>query len=127
MPGQLVQFKEIIKSHQTLQKREPDKHTKKLLLLLFSSTRGGYSRLKIVMQLLETPLNAHQLAQAMDVDYKAIQHHMSVLEKNNIVTKIGEKYGAIYHISEFMEFNIAALDESIEKLERQLNQKKVYY
>lgn len=60
------------------------------------------------------------------MDYKAIQHHMQVLEKNNLVTKIGEKYGAIFHLSNFLEINIAALDEAIDKLDRKMNQKKVY-
>ena len=76
--------------------------------------------------LLETPLNTHQLAQGLDLDYKAVQHHMKVLEKNNIVSKIGEKYGAIYHISNFLEINVRSLDDAIDKLQRKFDQKKVY-
>ena len=78
------------------------------------------------MMLLETPLNTHQLAQELDLDYKAVQHHMKVLEKNNIVSKIGEKYGAIYHLSSFLEINIRSLDDAIDKLQRKMNHKKVY-
>ena len=51
---------------------------------------------------------------------------MKVLEKNNLVSKIGEKYGALFHISNFLEYNIRALDEAIDKLERKMNTKKVY-
>ena len=51
---------------------------------------------------------------------------MKVLEKNNMVSKIGEKYGAVYHLSNFLEINISALDEAIDKLERKMNHKKVY-
>jgi len=78
------------------------------------------------MMLLEKPLNTHQLSQKLDLDYKAVQHHMKVLEKNNMVSKIGDKYGAVYHLSNFLEINIGALDDAIDKLDRKMNHKKVY-
>ena len=123
--AQLVEFKEKIKA-KVSEDRKPDKQTRNLLLYLFTGTRGGFTRLRIIMLLLEQPYNTHQLAQEMNLDYKAVQHHMQVLEKNNMVTKIGEKYGAIFHLSNFLEFNIRALDEAIVKLERKMNSKKVY-
>ena len=126
MVDQLLEFKEIIRSRQISEQRKPDKQTRKLLLYLFTSTRGGFTRLRIIMKLLNQPYNTHQLSQELDLDYKAVQHHMKVLEKNNMVSKIGEKYGAIFHLSNFLEINIIALDEAIEKLERKMNQKKVY-
>ncbi len=126
MANQLLEFKEIIRSKQIPEQRKPDKQTRKLLLYLFTSTRGGFTRLRIIMHLLDKPYNTHQLAQELDLDYKAIQHHMKVLQKNNMVTKIGEKYGAIFHLSNFLEMNIIALDEAIDKLDRKLNHKKVY-
>lgn len=125
MTNQLLEFKEIIKSRSP-NERKVDKQTRKLLLYLFTSTRGGFTRLRIIMHLLDQPYNTHQLAQELDLDYKAVQHHMKVLEKNNMVSKIGEKYGAIFHLSNFLEMNISALDEAIVKLDRKLNQKKVY-
>ncbi len=126
MTNQLLEFKEIIRSKQVSTQRKPDKQTRKLLLYLFTSTRGGFTRLRIIMHLLEQPYNTHQLSKELDLDYKAIQHHMKVLEKNNMVSKIGEKYGAIFHLSTFLEININALDEAIEKLDRKMNYKKVY-
>ncbi len=78
------------------------------------------------MHLLDQPYNTHQLAQELGLDYKAVQHHMRVLEKNNMVSKIGEKYGAVFHLSNFLEMNISALYEATEKLDRKLNHKKVY-
>ena len=123
--AQLVEFKEKIQAHKS-DAHKPDKQTRKLLLYLFTGTRGGFTRLRIIMLLLENPYNTHQLAQALDLDYKAVQHHMQVLQKNNMVSKIGEKYGAIFHLSNFLEYNIRALDEAIEKLERKMNSKKVY-
>lgn len=126
MTSQLMEFKEILRSRKVSEQRKPDKQTRKLLLYLFTSTRGGLTRLRIIMNLLEKPYNTHQLSQELELDYKAVQHHMKVLEKNNMVSKIGEKYGAIFHLSNFLEINICALDEAIDKLDRKLNHKKVY-
>ena len=126
MTNQLLEFKEIIRSKQSSNQRKPDKQTRKLLLYLFTSTRGGLTRLRIIIHLLEQPYNTHKLAQKLELDYKAVQHHMKVLEKNNMVSKIGEKYGAIFHLSNFLEINIGALDEAIDKLDRKMNHKKVY-
>jgi len=123
---QLLEFKEIIRSRSDSQQRKPDKETRKLLFYLFTSTRGGFTRLRIIMLLLEKPFNTHQLSQELNLDYKAIQHHMKVLEKNNMVSKYGEKYGALYHLSNLLENNITALDEAIDKLDRKMNHKKVY-
>jgi len=123
---QLLEFKEIIRLRSENDQRKPDRETRKLLFYLFTSTRGGFTRLRIIMLLLEKPLNTHQLSQELHLDYKAVQHHMKVLEKNNMVSKIGEKYGAIYHLSNLLEINIRALDEAIDKLDRKMNHKKVY-
>ena len=127
METQLSEFKDLVKSKSESVNRKPDRASRKLLLYLFTGTKGGYTRLKIIMNLETRPLNTHQLSKEMGLDYKAIQHHMRVLEKNNLVTKVGEKYGAIFHLSNFLEINIECLTEVIEKLERKMNTKKVYY
>ena len=126
MVTQLLEFKEILRSIQVSEPRKIDKQTRKLLLYLFTSTRGGLTRLRIIIHLLDRPYNTHQLSQVLELDYKAVQHHMKVLQKNNMVTKIGEKYGAIFHLSNFLEINIGALEEAIDKLDRKMNRKKVY-
>jgi len=123
---QLLEFKKIIESKPSTTNRIPDKQTRNLLLYLFSGTRGGFTRLRIVMLLLERPYNTHQLAKELGLDYKAAQHNLQALLKNNMITKVGEKYGAIFHLSNFLEINIRVLDEVITKLERKLNSKKVY-
>jgi len=123
---QLLEFKKIIQSRPASDQRTPDRETRKLLFYLFTSTRGGFTRLRIIILLLEKSLNTHQLSKELQLDYKAVQHHMKVLEKNNMVSKIGDKYGAIYHLSNLLEVNIRALDEAIDKLDRKMNHKKVY-
>lgn len=127
MDTQLLKFKDIVRSKSESQTRKPDRATRKLLLYLFTGTKGGYTRLKIIMNLEARPLNTHQLTKELGLDYKAIQHHMKVLEKNNLVTKFGDKYGALFYLSNFLEINIVCLAEVIEKLERKMNTKKVYY
>ena len=126
MSIQLQEYRKVIETKSKQIDRTPDRQTKKLLLYLFSGTRGGFTRLKIIALLIERPYNTHQLAKKLKLDYKAIQHHMKVLMKNNLITKVGDNYGAIFHLSNFLEFNIRALDDVFEKLERQLNSKKVY-
>ena len=95
-----------------------DPNSKRLLWFLFVGSRGGLNRLKIVSILKEKPLNANQLAKELGLDYKAIRHHIKVLEKNNIITKVGEKYGVTYFISTFLEVNMESFDEIVQKLEK---------
>ena len=125
--NQLLEFKDLVRSKSKSLNRKPDRATRKLLLYLFTGTKGGYTRLKIIMSLEARPSNTHQLSKEMGFDYKAIQHHMKVLEKNNLVIKVGEKYGAMFYLSNFLEINIECLTEVIEKLERKMGTKKVYY
>jgi DNA-binding transcriptional ArsR family regulator len=89
----------------------PDPNAKRLLWYLFAGSRGGENRIRIIDLLKERPYNTNQLAEALGVDYKAVQHHIGVLEKNNMVTRTGEKYGMLYFISNYLEVNIEAFNE----------------
>jgi DNA-binding transcriptional ArsR family regulator len=89
----------------------PDPEAKRLLWYLFAGSRGGENRMRIIDLLKEKPHNINQLAEALGVDYKAVQHHIGVLEKNNMVTKVGEKYGVLYFISNYLEANIEAFND----------------
>ena len=95
-----------------------DSHIKRLFWFLFAGSRGGLNRLRIVQTIRGKPLNANQLAKDLELDYKAIQHHVNVLEKNNIITKVGEKYGITYFVSTFLEVNTESFDEIIAKLDK---------
>jgi DNA-binding transcriptional ArsR family regulator len=96
----------------------PDPEAKRLLWYLFAGSRGGENRIKIIDLLKERPHNVNQLAEALGVDYKAVQHHIGVLEKNNLVIKKGEKYGVLYFISNYLEANIGAFNEIMGQLTR---------
>ena len=95
-----------------------DPNAKRLLWYLFAGSKGGNNRIKIVELLKERPSNMNQLAEKLNLDYKAIQHHITVLEKNNIISKMGEKYGVLYFISSYMETNIEAFKEISSKIKR---------
>ncbi len=93
-----------------------DPSAKRLLWFLFAGSRGGDNRMKIIDLLKERPYNINQLSESLGLDYKAIQHHILVLQKNNIITKMGEKYGALYFISNYLEANIEAFNEIKSKI-----------
>jgi predicted transcriptional regulator len=95
-----------------------DPDAKRLLWFVFAGSRGGLNRLRIISSLKEKPLNTNQLAKELDLDYKAIQHHIKVLEKNNLITKIGEKYGVTFFISTFLEVNMETFEEIAAKLDK---------
>ncbi|MGY5146697.1 MAG: ArsR/SmtB family transcription factor [Candidatus Nitrosopumilus sp. bin_7KS] len=95
-----------------------DPDAKRLLWFVFAGSRGGLNRLKIISKLKENPFNTNQLAKEMGLDYKAIQHHIRVLEKNNMITKVGEKYNVTYFISTYLEVNMEAFEEIARKLDK---------
>ncbi len=95
-----------------------DPHAKRLLWFVFVGSRGGLNRLRIMKVLRERPSNINQLATGLGLDYKAVQHHIRVLEKNNLIAREGERYAVTYFVSTFMEVNMDALDEIVGKLEK---------
>ena len=96
----------------------PDPNAKRLLWYLFAGSKGGNNRIKIVDLLKERPYNINQLSEALALDYKAIRHHITVLEKNNLVVKMGEKYGVLYFISNYLEVNLESFNEIKSKTEK---------
>jgi predicted transcriptional regulator len=89
----------------------PDPGAKQLLWFIFAGSRGGENRMKIIDLLKSRPYNINQLSETLGLDYKAVQHHISIMQKNNLVTKVGEKYGILYFISNYLESNIGSLEE----------------
>ena len=92
--------------------------TKNLFWFVFAATRGGMNRIRIISHLRDMPSNTHRLAKEIGLDYKAVQHHLKNLEKNNLVTKVGNNYGATYFPSVLFEDGEALFDEIISKLNK---------
>jgi len=105
---------------QTLQARtlEAKRHLqiKIVFWLLFVGSRGGTNRIRIMSVLRNRPRNRNQLATELGLDYKNIQHHIKVLEGNNLVKKIGNLYGVTYYVSALFENNEIVFDEIVARL-----------
>lgn len=78
---------------------------KRILWWLLAGSKGGKTRGRIIETLQAKPSNANQLAESLKLDYKTIRHHLEVLKDNQIIVAEGEKYGAIYFLSDEMEKN----------------------
>jgi DNA-binding transcriptional ArsR family regulator len=87
-----------------------------LLGWLIAGTRGGVTRARIISTLKETPQNANQLASQLKFDYRTVRHHLNVLQKNNIITSAGDRYGTTYFLSPQMEANYALFEQILEKI-----------
>jgi len=90
--------------------------TKMMFWFLFGSSRGALTRTKILNLLQRQPSNANQISQKIDLDYKAIKHHLETLEKNNLIGKFEVGYGATYFVTNLFEENKTIFDEIITKL-----------
>ena len=66
------------------------------------------------------PRNRNQLSIELDLDYKNIQHHLKVLEKNNLVIKTGNYYGVVYYVSPLFENNEIVFDEIVYRLKNRV-------
>jgi predicted transcriptional regulator len=95
-----------------------DPTARRLLWYLFAGSKGGENRIKIINLLQDTPLNINRMADVLDLDYKAVQHHVDVLEKNNLVSHMGEKYGIMYFVSNYLESNMDTFNEIITKINK---------
>ena len=89
---------------------------KYLLGWLIAGTRGGPTRAKIIEVLKESPQNANQLATTLKMDYKTMRHHLEVLEKNRMITSVGDRYGATYFLSQTLEENYTLFEEIKKKI-----------
>ena len=89
---------------------------KYLLGWLIAGTRGGPTRAKIIAALKESPQNANQLATLLKMDYKTMRHHLDVLEKNKMLTSVGDRYGATYFLSQMLEDNYLLFEQITSKI-----------
>ncbi|UWM56557.1 winged helix-turn-helix domain-containing protein [Salinirubellus salinus] len=88
---------------------------RRVLWWLIGGSRGGRNRLRIVRTLDETPMNTHQLSEALDLDYKTVQHHLELLAENGVLMTMGDGYGKTYFLTDAMESNRDVLDEVARK------------
>lgn len=73
---------------------------RQLLWFLIAGGRGGLSRARLLEEIHTRPNNAHRLAAVLNLDYRTVRYHLSLLEENGLVTRSGERsYGEPYSIA----------------------------
>jgi DNA-binding transcriptional ArsR family regulator len=88
-----------------------------VLWQVLAGTQGGPNRIRIMRALDERPRNRNQLADALDLDYKTIEHHLYVLEDNGIVESTESDYGAVYLITDRARHNWEKATEIMEQVQ----------
>ncbi|ADE02333.2 Transcriptional regulator containing HTH domain,ArsR family [Haloferax volcanii] len=88
---------------------------RRVLWWLIGGSRGGRNRLRIIRALDDMPMNANQLSNELDLDYKTTQHHLELLVENNVLMTMGDNYGKTYFLTDQMEANLDVLDEVARK------------
>ena len=94
---------------------ENTQQIKMLLWSTFAGSKGCINRVKIVSQLKKMPLNTNQLSKQLGLDYKVIERHLEILEQNELVTKVGNRYGSTFFLSSLLEHNLNLFDEVADK------------
>ena len=95
-----------------------------MLQWLIAGQRGGVNRALIINTLRVEPKNANQLAGLLGLDYRTIRHHLSVLEKNRLITSIGEQYGKMYFLADELEENFEVFEEIWNRIGKKLKSKE---
>lgn len=88
---------------------------RRLLWWLLVGTRGGATRVRLLRAIMAKPLNAHQLAKELDVDYTTVRHHLDVLVKHRVLEAVGESYGAIFYLSNWLTQKSELLGEILDE------------
>lgn len=120
------QLRKLVKEENTQENEKTDPYVEKILTEVFTGMQGRYSRLKIILAIADEPMNTLQLSKKLGYDYKSIQRNLKILEKNQLIEKIGKNYGSMFFISELMNSSLPTLLKVIEKVDKKLNIKKKY-
>ena len=57
----------------------------KALYWILAGTMGGVNRMRILKELLIHPQNTNNLSKTLNLDFKTVQYHLKVLEKNGFL------------------------------------------
>ncbi len=89
---------------------------KLLVKWLIEGSRGGYTRARILLHLRERPMNPHQLAKALDLNYRTVLHHLDILMRHGLVSRLYEGYGAPYTLTPVARKYWDFIEESIRRV-----------
>ncbi len=88
-----------------------DPELRRLLWFLLGGKRGGENRARIIQLLRIRPRNLNQLARELNLQYKAVQHHVHVLVTSSLIVSSGERYGTVYLLSPWFEHHIEIFEQ----------------
>jgi DNA-binding transcriptional ArsR family regulator len=101
------------------------REVEKALYWILAGTMGGANRVRILNELIKKPQNTNNLSKVLDLDFKTVQYHLKVLEKNGFVTfKGGGGFSRLYFPSQIVEDNVETLHKIIQQMENELNSNK---
>ena len=89
---------------------------KNVLYWLIANSLGGLNRGRILNELFKKPQNANELSKNLDLEYKTVRYHLTVLEENNLITSVGGGYGKTYFPSDELVENKANFKEIWDKI-----------
>ncbi|PSP97323.1 ArsR family transcriptional regulator [Halobacteriales archaeon QS_4_70_19] len=90
------------------------------LWYLLAGTRGSENRASIVRALDEQPRNANRLAEAVDLGYNTVRHHLDTLRDHDVVVRNGDGYGAVYRLSDQFEEHREVYERVVEAADHPL-------
>jgi DNA-binding transcriptional ArsR family regulator len=85
-----------------------------VLWYVLTGTRGGVNRIRLLRAVDERPRNANRLADALDLSYDTVRHHLDVLVDNDVVEASGDDYGAVYLPTDATRSNWDVVEEIVE-------------
>jgi DNA-binding transcriptional ArsR family regulator len=88
-----------------------------VLWYVLTGTRGGANRVRLLRTIEDRPRNANQLAEALDLDYKTVRHHLDVLQENDVIESSGDDYGAIYLPTDQARHHWEVIERIVEEIE----------
>jgi len=95
---------------------EEDPELRRTLWFLLGGKRGGENRARIIWSLWAKPSNINQLATELDLQYKAVQHHIKILVGSSLLAPSGEGYGAVYLLTQWFENHFQQFEQISAKL-----------
>ena len=83
-----------------------------------TGTRGGMNRIEIIKLLIKKSLNANEIREKLNLDYKTVQHHLRLLLKNRFIRMSGDRYGAIYNLTDEFKSHKNVFNEILAKVNK---------
>lgn len=88
---------------------------KKALWWLIAGSRGGDNRLRIIIFLRDSPSNANQLSEVLNLDYKTVEHHLEKLQDSEVIETMREGYGKNYFLTDKTQKYMEEIERIAEK------------